>query len=254
MFRPFHYYVVDKVTKKTGRIWSIRTQMGGKKQWKGKYFEGEVEKDALMKLVTSKDLAPPHAKSKQHLIAPIQNHRLMMPTKDRRERYPKTDEFWKRCNQEFDRLKTDGATGLLEENYGFPESLATQLDFRNRGKVKVAYNSSGTRLKAARVSCKTIVASTCYWLICESVQEAQFLVGVINAPNMQETWRLTKTSKMHYHTAPLKSIPVPKFEPNSDAHNRIVSVVDRLEKEEITELEDLNAPVARLLPKYVSSG
>ena len=229
MFRPFHYYVIDEVKTKNGPVWAIRTQTGTKNQWKGKSHEGNIEKDAVLPLASSKDLSPPHCRPSQFLIAPTKDGEILLPTNERRKLFPNADSFWRKCNREFKNLRTDGATDLLETNYGFPNSLSRQLQYSNRGKVKVVYNSSGNWLKAARISCRTIVNSNCYWIICSNVREARYLVGVINAPNMQETWRKTKTSKLHFHLSPFKAIPIPKFNPNRQLHNQIANSVARLE-------------------------
>ena len=69
---------------------------------------------------------------------------------------------------------------------------------------------------------------------------------------MQETWRRTKTSKMHFHSAPLKNVPVPKFDPDNAVHRRIVKIVNQLEKENTSGLEVLNGAVEKLLPDYVT--
>ena len=58
-YRPNLYYVVDEVKEKDGDIWTIRTQMGTRNQWKNKWHEGKIEKEALLPLVTSKNLSPP---------------------------------------------------------------------------------------------------------------------------------------------------------------------------------------------------
>ena len=88
-FGPFHYFIVDDVHSKNGRVWSIATQVGRKGQWSGKNFEGKVEKDALLPLVTSKELEPPFARSGNYLIAPLENETLMLPSSARARLYPK---------------------------------------------------------------------------------------------------------------------------------------------------------------------
>lgn len=230
----------------------IRTQIGTKGQWKGKSHEGKVEREALLPLVSSKDLDPPFCHRNQYLIAPLKDGLVLLPSHERKQLFPHTDAFWRKCNKEFRRESAAGATEILETNYGFPASLAKQLAYTRRGKVKVVYNSSGSILKAARISCKIIVNSNCYWIICRSVKEAQYLVGVINAPNMQSIWVGTKTSKLHFHMSPLKTIPVPEFNPEKKLHIQLAKTVSKLEEGELYDLDCLNKYTLKLLPHYVN--
>ena len=168
--------------------------------------------------------------------------------------FPHADAFWKQCNEEFSRLHTSGASEILETNYGFNNSLAQQLEQANLGKgnVKVVYNASGHYLKAARISCEEVVSSKCYWIICGSIKEARYLVGVINAPNMQDAWRRTKTSNMDFHKAPFRVIPVPRFEAVQPLHLQIAEAVKQLENREKDDLNILNQYTSRLLPNHVT--
>ena len=254
MYRPVIYYVIDQVDKRRSGVWTIRTQVGTKGKWKGMYHEGKIEDDAILPLASSKDINPPICNASQFLIAPTENGQVMLPTKERQRLYPNTDKFWRECNREYKNLKSDGATELLETNYGFPASLESQLSYSNRGRVKVIYNSSGDTLKAARISAKIIVNSNCYWIICKSTLEAQYLVGVINAPNLQDAWREAKTSKLHFHLSPFRTIPIPLFNPDHELHNSISHVVGKLEieKENEFDLTILDTFTKKLLPEYVT--
>lgn len=74
-----------------------------------------------------------------------------------------------------------------------------------------------------------IANSKLYYLLCPTEKEAQYLVGVINAPAMQPIWRATKTSNLDFHESPFNKIPVPKFDSNDPLHLKIADVINQLE-------------------------
>ena len=271
IYRPFCYYQVLDRKDLTGGLSEIITQKGTKGQWKAKGLDGIVESDVLLPLIGSKHLKRLNYKVEMWLLAPLDKDtgKLLLNDPKRNRVYPKLNAYWDVCQQEYDRYRNrERSTPYLETNYGFNKSLEDQLEatrnaigmkewdidvFRNSKESlerrKVAYNSSGTTLRAIRIPLNCMTNSKLYYLICESEREASYLVGVINAPDMQPIWRATKTSKMDYHMSPLKGIPVPKFDPENSLHNQIAVTIDDLEKKDSPkpDFSHLNPLVRELL-------
>ena len=271
IYRPVCYYQVLAREDLSGGLSEVITQKGTKRQWKAKGLDGMVESDVLWPLIDSRHLKRLNYKVGMWLLAPLDKDtgKLMLNDPKRNRVYPKLHAYWDACQQEYDRYRNRERSSLsLETNYGFNKSLEDEIDqtrraigmdvwdmdvFRNSKESlqrrKVVYNSSGTTLKAIRIPLNCMTNSKLYYLICESEQEAKYLVGIINAPDMQPIWRATKTSKMHYHMSPLKGIPVPKFDPENAIHNQIVDVIDALEKEDSSKpvFTPLNPIVRKLL-------
>lgn len=265
IYRPFCYYQVRIIEDIGKGIVSIATEAGQKKPWlEAKSRHAEVESKGLLRLADSKDLV---AKSKNTdsvklnfsnrlwLIAPLDQGKLMKSTPCRTKKYPKLDAFWKECATEYRELKNDSAPDNLEDSHNYSVHLEKQVNHRfEEGVKKVVYNSSGNKLRAIRIPCDVIASSKLYWFICDTEKEAQYLVGVINAPDMQSIWNATKTSLRDYHKRPFQSIPVPKFNPNEVLHNEIANVVDTLEQDSNLpqDLSPLNPLLRKLLKETFS--
>ncbi len=175
------------------------------------------------------------------LIAVLYNYKELMLSEDkygnenleRKKLYPKLHDYWKRCQIQYDEKRDENKSHpLLELNYHFKRNLENELtdcDFDD-SRLKVIYNVSRKILRSCRVSKNIVISPTPYYLLSDSKEEAQYLVGVINDSTMQAAWRKTKTSSNHYDTRPFARIPVPIFNKNKKLHILIAKEVDRLEK------------------------
>ncbi|MCY4298398.1 MAG: N-6 DNA methylase [Flavobacteriaceae bacterium] len=264
-FGPFCYFQVLKRMDKEKGLSEIFTQKGTRGDWKNCGFDGMIESECLLPLIDSKHLKQLNYEPEMWLIAPLdKNQKLMLGVDgidvlknenlERKRLYPHLHQYWKKCQKQYDEKRDmDRSKPILELNYGFKRDLEDELNKcgDDTTRTKVVYNSSGNTLRAIRIPRNIIANSKLYYILCESEQEAQYLVGVINAPNMQPAWRWTKTSKMHYHKSPFKSIPIPLFDSSNHWHIQIAHEVNRLEKlDRVPDFSKLNSLLKQLLPDY----
>ena len=157
---------------------------------------------------------------------------MLSDNKQRPVLYPKTDEYWKKCTEDYRKRKTEIAPSELEKSQFYHTKLNKHLkDSRRYGnrKIKVVYNASGDTLRAMRVPADVVAESKLYFGYFDSVQEAQYLIGVFNAPVMQPTWLKTRSSSRDYHRRPLQCIPIPEFDDKIKLHLKIAGTIDHIE-------------------------
>ncbi|WP_419947186.1 hypothetical protein [Candidatus Poriferisodalis sp.] len=77
--------------------------------------------------------------------------------------------------------------------------------------------------------------------------------GVLNAECLQDAWRESRTSKLHFDTNPLKHVPVPAFDPCSVLHARIVDAAREAEQRPTAPRPALEGAVAELVPEYTTA-
>ncbi|OLS13813.1 MAG: BseRI endonuclease [Promethearchaeota archaeon CR_4] len=94
-----------------------------------------------------------------------------------------------------------------------------------RRQLKVIFPGSGTILKAAVISGEIIVDTTCYYYPAKSVEEANYLAGVLNSRSIsQDIGRRGSTGAggglRHYHKKPLQ-YHIPLFDSTITLHQKI---------------------------------
>ena len=123
-----------------------------------------------------------------------------------------------------------------------PQTLWSQIDYNqkltrqtveiragNRTR-KVLHNASGRiGLRAARVESNVIAEHTIYHFTCGSEAEAAYLVALLNADCLQESFRQSKVSMRHFDQHFWYSVPLPRYDKNNKTHRQLVSLCKRAE-------------------------
>ncbi|MCY4562254.1 MAG: N-6 DNA methylase [Flavobacteriaceae bacterium] len=259
---PMGYFCVREKIDKSKGLSTIKVKKSTKNNWKGCGIDDmDVETKSLLPSIHSDDLKNRiHHTTRKWLIAPLNEHGLLMlsDNEQRKVLYPKTDEYWKRCTDQYQIKKTDEAPAELEKSGFYNSKLNKHLkDSRRYGnrKIKVVYNASGDTLRAMRVPSDVVAESKLYFGYFDSVEEAQYLVGVFNAPVMQPTWLKTRSSSRDYHRRPLQCIPIPEFDDKNKLHLKIAGTIDHIEQntknDQVPDFISLDPLLRELLPDYV---
>ena len=246
--------VVDPIESANDGTATIATKASTKPPWNGVQYDAVVEKDALIRTLRAQTLAPFVCAPDAWLIAPLSDDKgyvLALNDPEFVKRLPRTHEYWSIAERRYaqDRAKTAGAT--LSDNVDFQYTLTNQLSAgRSRIRRKIFYNKSGGTLRACRGPVNLVADDKCYWFVAASDKEALYLIGVLNAECLQEAWRESKTSKMHFDTSPLKHVPVPVFDPSDAVHVRIAEHAKRAEADPRAPRRKLELAVRTMLPAY----
>ena len=90
-------------------------------------------------------------------------------------------------------------------------------------------------------------------MIARNEKEALFLVGILNAECMQESWEESKTAKLHYDKSPWRHVPVPEYAQRNPLHRKIATLSLGIEKDINADRFELECSIKELLPKYATS-
>ncbi len=255
----------DILATETKGVVEITTRMSRKGRWKGVYLHGRVERRALLPVATSRDVKPfVYENGGRKIIAPTETRlgsvqirwHKGVPEKDRR--FPFTMSYWKEAESEYRKRRAATAGETLLDNLDWQKTLSTQLEAIPVGGgakalLKLVINKSGKNgLRAARVPLNHIADDMLYYVVCGSEDEALYLCAILNAPCMQNTWNLTKTSTLHYDKNPWRKVPVKRFGAKDPMHMALARVALEAEENGLLEavVDELDGLVADLFPKH----
>lgn len=242
---------------------SIQTRRSTKGRWRNVALKGEVERAALLPVVTSKDVRPFGYRSSRYIIAPTQEDGLGgrrlcwgdgIPHRD--TEFPNTLKFWKRAEKIYQQNRAATAGHTLLDNLDWKRTLSAQFGEvelqGTRRLLKVVINKSGkSGLKASRIPASHIADDMLYYVICVSNEEALYLCGILNAPCMQDTWNRTKTSIMHYDKNPWRKVPIQSYDRRNQIHCELARCAQAAEEDFSHDVKGrLNQLVVQLLPEY----
>ncbi len=134
-----------------------------------------------------------------------------------RERWRTVSRLWEEKRAEANKLDLLGQL----DYYG---KLSAQLRWRQDpgGKpVRVVYTTSGQPTAALLSENNAIVTERLYWLTCKDLEEANYLLAVINSNRLYEvvgslmSRGLFGARDLHNH---LWKLPIPEFDPNDALH------------------------------------
>ena len=243
---------------------------------------GELPKHWLRDLLKSQNLLP-FAIVDQHPLAIIPtNSNGNLQSDD-----SNTSEFWNQLDAIYQEHRGTGRSTpkTLVARINFGNIVNTQLTLnvpqRNAyGNCVVLYPRSGDIMRAARCqNFRAIVDSSLYHWTASSEEEAAYLVAILNAPCLRQTYVDSRESGRDFHLHHWRKIPIAQYDENNEVHSKIADVTvkaeaaaadlitnvnlsvfgqqamssrirSHLEEEGIsTEIDEL---VEKLLPKYVT--
>ena len=117
-------------------------------------------------------------------------------------------------------------SGRLDYHGELSAQLAWQQDHRERP-VRVVYTKAGTPTAALVEDKGALVENVLYWVSCRDINEANYLMAVINSDRLEEAvnkyttanWA-GRTRDLHTH---LWKLPIPEFDPSDGLHVEIAA-------------------------------
>ncbi len=235
---------------------TVTTKASTKAPWKGVQYTATIDETTLWPALRSQTLQPFICAPDAWYIAPISDQGMGLGVfglgdPEFAQMFPATYEYWTKAEECYamNRAKTAGAT--LSENVDRYKTLTGQLTEGDNGThTKVFYNKSGNTLRAARGPNSLIADDKLYWYNATTRDEALYLTAILNAEYLQDAWRESKTSNLHFDLNPLKHVPVPLFDSGSDAHVRIAQLATEAEQDPGAERSEMEGIIAELLPGW----
>lgn len=122
-----------------------------------------------------------------------------------------------------------------------PQTLASQLDYNSkltkqlplptgRGGKGIVYAKSGTKMKAARWPAGTIVENGNYLVRTNSIDEAYYLLAILNAPGLRDAIAEARESDRDFHNSFWEAIPIRKYDPKNKYHHELAELGKEAER------------------------
>ena len=194
-----------------------------KKPWKNvPPLTGVVESEFVRPVLSGESLLPYRIKLDLLAVVPCDPKHLMREPGEI-EMYPGLEQWWRQAETIWeDNRSSDRLT--LFERLDYQSTLSKQLPIPP---LRVIYNKSGMHLVAAKAKLpRALISGNLYWASMASEEEADYVCAVLNAPATTEALRpLMSYGKderdIHKH---VWQLPIPKFDPPSAEHQRIVEL------------------------------
>lgn len=122
-----------------------------------------------------------------------------------------------------------------------PKMLSKQLDYQNKltrqlplpigkGGKGIVYVKSGTKMKAARWPANTIVENGNYLVRTDSINEAYYLLAILNAPGLRDAIADARESDRHFDNSFWEAVPIRKYDPKNKHHRELAELGKRAER------------------------
>lgn len=156
-----------------------------------------------------------------------------------RRRWRATNRLWdehKRSTNKLDLL------GRLDYHGELSAQVTTQARGSNR--IRVVYTTSGRPTAAVIEESNAIIDHKLYWIPCETVDEANYLVGILNSRMLEEAVEPLMSKGQwgarDLHKHPWR-LPIPRFDATDGLHREIAKASSQAAAGAATVLADLEA-------------
>ena len=132
---------------------------------------------------------------------------------------------WQTISQLWDEYKGPRNKLNLIENMDHYGKLSVQLEWQKdtvKRSIRVAYTRSGQPTATVLYDKRSIIDTTLYWIGCKNIEEAHYLLAIINSDALEEAVNpLTvpnwsgRTRDLHKH---LWKLPIPEYDPGNALH------------------------------------
>jgi hypothetical protein len=159
----------------------------------------------------------------QLAVIPWDGHRLLGDNDERLDLYPGMATWWRQAEQVWlDHRSSDRLTLLQQLDYR--KKLTQQLPAASQ---RVVYSKSGMYLAAARVEDPSaIIDQQLYWGAFTTVDEARYLVAILNSSVLTERLRPLQArgehNPRHFDTL-VWEVPIPVWDPADRTHQDLAS-------------------------------
>ena len=141
---------------------------------------------------------------------------------------------WQTVSNLWDNNKRDNEQKNLLEQLDYLHKLSSQLEWQQNSSgrpIRLVYTSSGVPTAAILEDNEVLVENVLFWVTCRSIEEANYLLAIINSDTLATSVnRFTtanwagNTRHLHKH---LWKLPIPEFDPKQKLHVVIAKAGER---------------------------
>ena len=196
-----------------------------KRPWKDlPRLEGTVESQFVWRTHLGETVLPFRLHTPLNAIIPWDGQRLLSSADERLDLYPGLAEWWQCAEEMWNANRSSDHLSLLDR-------LDYQRGMKDQSPVaphRVVYSASGMYLAAARLSDpRAIVEHKLYWAAAATIEEADFLVGVLNSNTLTQLVAPLQARGEHNprdFDKYIFQLPIPIFEPDNERHADLIKL------------------------------
>ena len=225
--------VLDRVEEATGKPGHVHvvTAPSNKHPWdKIQPQRGTIPAEWTRTVLTSNDVVPfAVLPNPTRAILPINPKGVL-------EELPgEMNDFWAKMDELYKEHMAGGVNT--------PKTLLEQLDYRKKlrrqlplskehGRSVVLYPTSADIMRAVRADdATTIVSHSLFHWNAPSEDEAAYLVAVLNAPSLTQTFVDCRPSGRHFNLYPWRRVPIPLYDGRKPEHKELAELAKKAETE-----------------------
>jgi len=195
-----------------------------KQPWNKEEFEDVIiEKQYIFKVIKSTELVKFHIYDHYNVFLPISKHDLSFNYANLTK---KAKFFYDRINNVYLTYKKETTKNRsLMDNLNRWSKL---INPRQKSKIKVVYNNSGSILNSAVIEGDFIVTGDLSFFDTEDLNEAYYLSAILNSPLMTEQIQIKKSSR-HIFKLPF-DIAIKKYNPAEKNHHLLTELAKRAQE------------------------
>ncbi len=251
-------------TERSRGVVYFRTRRG-KGDWNGLERQGDVEERFVRQAVFSRHLLPFGVTGSLNIVAPFsENGESVLDTFPQGANVSRFNRYWSAANADYRDTKKPKSPNTLAGQIDYLGKLSARL--RTFNQSAVVYSRSGSWLSSAVVPPGAVIDSTLFWFSTAQLEELHYLSAIFNAPSLADFFHHEgRASDRDFHTGPVRSLPIPKFNPRDHrhaslaaqsqlAHKRVASLLTQRQTKtrSINRNDVLNDPAMRTILASVS--
>ena len=194
-------------------------------------LEGSVERQFIRPTMVGDSVLPFRLRPPQEAIIPWDGTDLTRTTGDRLDLYPGLAQWWREASALWEQEKSVGSRLSLLDRLDYQRGLRNQLP---GPAIRVVYSASGMYLAAAIVEDPmAVVEHMLYWAAAESMDEALFLVTVLNSNSLLKLIQPLQARGEHnprHFDKYVWQAPIPLFSADDPLHKTIVEIGNRAQE------------------------
>ncbi len=142
-------------------------------------LSGSVERQFIQPTLVGDSVLPFRPRAPQEAIIPWDGTSIEATTGERLDRYPGLAQWWREAADIWETNKSAGSTLSLLDRLDYQRGLQNQLP---GSAIRVVYSKGGMYLAAAIIdNPAAVIDHKLYWAAVESLDEARYLVAVLNS-------------------------------------------------------------------------
>lgn len=234
--RCLHFVVEEAITSKLGQsagrtnVRSLRTRQE-KEPWKSLAdVTGVVESRFIFDVHLGSTIVPYRELTPWRAVLPIEKDTLL-DEGSITNHAPGLGQWWEATSKLWDANKTRQSKLSLLDSLNYQGKLTKQL---NGAKHRVIYSASGNKVAAVRTDeTRQIFEHALYWLPTRGIEEARYLVGILNAPGLTtavESYQSRGLFGTRHFDTYVWRLPIPTFNADNELHQHIVDLSAQAEE------------------------